>query len=325
MKSPGQLILIGIGVLAALIILPSTFYTVDETEQMIITQFGQPVGNAITNAGLHVKIPFIQDVNKLDKRIRPWDGAPSEMPTKDKTYIIADAFGRWRISDPKQFFLRLRDQRSAESRLDDILGSEIRNAIAKHQLIELIRTTIDRKPVRDESLSNLSTNLSSWPSITKGRAKVEEEIFRHAAPKLVDFGIELLDVRFKRINYNETVRGRIYERMTTERQQIASRFRSEGEEEAEKINGNREKDLQEIESTAYRRIQEIEGAADAKATEIYANAYNQNEDAAKFYEFVQTMETYKSVLSRDSTMILTTDSELFRFLKDTESATDPKP
>lgn len=321
MKSPATLIITGLSVLAALIIVPSTLYTVHETEQVIITQFGKPIGEAVTNAGLHIKMPFVQDVNQLDKRILPWDGMPSEISTKDKTFIIVDAFGRWRIRDGRQFFLRLRDLRSANSRLNNILGSEIRNAIAKHQLIEVVRTTKGRKPVQDETLTGTETNLANWVEITTGRSKVEAEIYKNAAPKLVEFGIELLDLRFKRINYNERVRKEIYDRMITEREQIASRFRSEGEEEAAKINGNRDKDLQEIESTAYRRIQEIEGEADAKATEIYANAYNQSPEAAKFYEFVQTMDTYKSVLTQDSTMILTTDSELFRFLKATDSVT----
>jgi len=320
MKAVGGLILVGVVGLAAVILLSGTLYSVQMTEQVIITQFGKPVGGAITNAGLHAKLPFVQDVNRIEKRILPWDGDPSEMPTKDKTYIVADAFGRWRISNPTQFFVRLRDLRSAESRLDDILGSEIRNAIAKHQLIEIIRTTKDRVPLRDELPENVSTNLAGWREIERGRAKVEEEIFQSAAPKLTDFGIELLDVRFKRINYNQSVREQIYQRMISERQQIADRFRSEGAEAAAKILGNKEKDLQQIESEAYRRIQEVRGDADAKATEIYANAYNSSTDSAKFYEFLKTMETYKSVLTNDTTLILTTDSELFKYLKELEPA-----
>jgi membrane protease subunit HflC len=237
------------------------------------------------------------------------------MPTKDKTYIEVDTFGRWRIQDPKQFFLRLRDERSAQSRLDDILGSETRNAIAKHELIEIVRTTKDREPVVDEVLSDAPGNVGQLYPITKGRALIEEEIYQQAAEKLKDFGIELLDIRFKRINYNETVRQRIYERMISERQQIAERFRSEGAGEAARILGNKERDLQQIESEAYKQIQEIQGAADAKATEIYASAYNQSRESAAFYELLKTLETYETVIEGETTMILSTDSDLYRFMK----------
>ena len=300
-------------------------YTVTETEQVIITQFGKPVGEPIRDAGLHFKIPFVQEVNRIEKRILAWDGKPNEMPTKDKTYIIVDTFGRWRIDDAKQYFLRLRDERSAQSRLDDILGSETRNAIAKHELIEVIRTTKDRKPsgeatiVDDSEIAGDSGSIGVLYEITKGRAKIEEEIFTKAADKLTDFGIELLDVRFKRINYNESVRKRIYERMISEREQIAERFRSEGEGEAAKIMGRKEKDLLRIESEAYKKVQEIRGEADAKATEIYALAYDQGEDSVEFYEFIKTMETYPQMLDNDSTLILTTDSDIFQFLKKIEN------
>ena len=303
----------------------SAAYTVDETEQVIITQFGKPVGEPIVDAGLHFKIPFIQEVNRLDKRILDWDGRPSEMPTKDKTYIVVDTFGRWRIDQPEQFFLRLRDERSAQSRLNDILGSETRNAIAKHELIEVIRTTKDREPVQDTVIPDVIEDASSVGSIgvlysiTKGKAKIEEEIFEKAATKLADFGIELLDVRFKRINYNESVQKRIYDRMISERQQIAERFRSEGAGEAAKIIGRKEKDLLEIESEAYKRVQEIRGEADATATEIYASAYNQTEQSVSCYQFIKTMETYQEMLDRDSTMVFTTQSDIFQFLKRIES------
>ena len=318
MKAIGGIIIFGVVGLVSVIVLSGALYTVPMTEQVIITQFGETVGEPITNAGLHLKLPFVQDVNRIEKRILPWDGEPSEMPTKDKTYIVADAFGRWRISNPTQFFVRLRDLRRAESRLDDILGSEIRNAIAKHQLIEIVRTTKGRLPMRDDLPENMSTNLAGWRTIEKGRNRVESEIFENAAPKLIDFGIELLDVRFKRINYNQSVREQIYQRMISERQQIAERFRSEGEEEAAKILGDKGKDLQEIESEAYQRIQEVQGKADAEATEIYASAYNQSPEAAEFYEFLKTMETFQQVLSKDTTLILTTDSELFKYLKGPE-------
>lgn len=293
----------------------SSTYTVSETDQVIITQFGKPVGDPVQSSGLHFKVPFIQDVTRFEKRILEWDGRPNEMPTKDKTYIVVDTFGRWRIQDAKQYFLRLRDERSAQSRLDDILGSETRNAIAKHELIELIRTTKDREPERDETIADAPGIIGVLYPINKGRARIEEEIFSKAATKLADFGIELLDVRFKRINYNESVRQRIYGRMISEREQIAERFRSEGAGEAAKIMGRKEKDLMEIESGAYKEVQQIRGEADAEAAKIYATAYNQSQDAVEFYAFIKTMETYQEMLGQDSTMILSTDSDIFKFLK----------
>ena len=256
----------------------------------------------------------------MEKRILEWDGRPTEMPTKDKTYIVVDTFGRWRIDDAKQYFERLRDERSAQSRLDDILGSETRNAIAKHELIELVRTTKDRQPVRDQTVVDAPGNIGILYPIKMGRARIEEEIFAKAADKLIGFGIELLDIRFKRINYNESVQQRIFDRMISERQQIADRFRSEGAGEAAKIIGKKEKDLLEIESEAYRKVQEIEGAADAQATEIYAAANNQNEEAVAFYEFLKTMAPYEEMLDRDRTMIFTTDSDIFKYLKRIETA-----
>jgi len=229
-------VLMAIIILGFLIVISGALYTVDETEQVIITQFGKPVGEPVTDAGLKFKTPFIQDVNPIDRRILEWDGSPSNMPTKDKLYIAVDLFARWRIVDPLQYFLRLRDERSAQSRLDDILGSETRNAVAKHELIELVRTTKDRVPLRDALLSDTDQRtLGGLVPISKGRALVEQEIFSAAAPKVQVFGIELLDIRFKRINYNESVRPKIYERMISERRQIAERFRSEGNGEAARI------------------------------------------------------------------------------------------
>ncbi len=308
-------------VIAGIFVVYNAAYTIHETEQVLITQFGKPVGDPITEAGLHFKIPFIQEVNQIDKRFLAWDGQPNEMPTKDKTYIVVDTFARWRIEDAKQYFLRLRDERSAQSRLNDILGSETRNAIAKHELIEIVRTTKDREPVVDEVLADAPGNVGTLYEITKGRALIEQEIFQLAAEKLKDFGIELLDIRFKRINYNETVRERIYERMISERQQIAERFRSEGAGEAARILGNKERDLQKIESEAYKQIQKIQGDADAKATEIYAEAYNQSKQSVDFYEFIKTLETYEEVIESDTTMILSTDSDLYRYLKNSEGDT----
>lgn len=295
----------------------SAIYTVNEVEQMIITQFGKPVGEPITTAGLKLKLPFIQELNPIDKRVLEWDGNPSDMPTKDKLYISVDLFARWRITDPLQYFLRLRDERSAQSRLDDILGSETRNAVAKHELIEIIRTTKDRKPLRDALLTEAERRLDmgTLVPIKKGRKLVEQEIFTAAAEKVRVFGIELLDIRFKRINYNESVRPKIYDRMISERRQIAERFLSEGNGEAARIRGNRVRDLNKIQSEAYRAVEEIRGVADAKATEIYSAAYNQNKQSVEFYEFTRTMQSYKSIISENTTLVLSTGSDMFKFLK----------
>ena len=295
----------------------SAIYTVSEVEQMIITQFGKPVGDPVTSAGLKFKVPFIQDVNPIDKRVLEWDGDPSDMPTKDKLYISVDLFARWRITDPLQYFLRLRDERSAQSRLDDILGSETRNAVAKHELIEIIRTTKDRVPLRDVLLTDAEKDLDmgALVPIQKGRQLVEQEIFAAAAEKVRVFGIELLDIRFKRINYNQSVRPKIYDRMISERRQIAERFLSEGNGEAARIRGNRVRDLNKIQSEAYRQVEEIRGVADAKATEIYAAAYNQSPEAAAFYEFTRTMQAYDAIIAENTTLLLSTDSDLFKFLK----------
>jgi modulator of FtsH protease HflC len=298
-----------------LMVLAGAVYKVDEAEQVIITQFGKPVRKPIVTAGLKFKVPFIQKVNRFDRRVLEWDGLTYDMPTKDKLYIAVDTFGRWRIADPLQYFRRLRDERSAQSRLEDILGSETRNAVAKHELIEIIRTSKDREPVVDEVLQAMDGRVGALLPISKGRAKVEEEIFAAASTKLSEFGIELLDIRFKRINYNESVRRKIYDRMISERQQIAERFRSEGGGEAAKILGEKERDLREIESKAYKTIQEIRGGADAKATEIYASAYNKSKDAVELYEFTKSLETYEDALDAKTTLILSSDSDLFRYLK----------
>lgn len=300
-----------------IVTLQSSLYTVGEVEQVIITQFGKPVGEPVTEAGLKLKLPFIQQVNTIDKRVLEWDGDPSDMPTKDKLYISVDLFARWRITDPLQYFLRLRDERSAQSRLDDILGSETRNAVAKHELIEIIRTTRDREPLRDDLLTDAerALKMGALVPIQKGRMLVEQEIFTAAAEKVQVFGIELLDIRFKRINYNASVRPKIYDRMISERRQIAERFLSEGNGEAARIRGNRLRDLNKIQSEAYRQVEEIKGLADAKATEIYAQAYNQSPQAVSLYEFTRTMQAYLSIISDNTTLLLSTDSDLFKFLK----------
>lgn len=309
-----------------------SFYCVHQTEQVIVTQFGKPVGDPVVEPGLHMKLPFVQAVRRIDRRFLGWDGAPVAIPTRDKTYIHVDTFARWRIANPMTYFVRLHDERSAQSRLEDILGSETRNAIAKHDLIEIVRTDKERKPLRDENLKTLPTGLGTigvLPPIQFGRLKIEDEIKTAAGSKLGEFGIELLDVRLKRVNYNPEVLDRIYQRMISERRQIAQRFRSEGEGEAARIAGQKERDLNEIQSAAYRNVQQLRGTADAKASEIYARAYTQNPQAAELYGFLKNMETYRKTFSKESTLVLSTDSDLFGLIKRggvvAKPATTPAP
>jgi membrane protease subunit HflC len=305
----------------AVFLLANSAYTVGETEQVFITQFGKPIGRAInadpgTNeAGLRLKIPFIQKVNRIEKRILAWDGPATDMPTRDKLYIAVDTFARWRIVDPITYYEKLRDERSARSRLDGLIGSETRDVVAMHDLIELVRSDKQRVPERDEALVAADSNLGLLPPIRHGRHFLTQRILEAAQPKVRDLGIELLDVRFKRINYKPEVIEKIYARMASERLQIAERFRSEGAGEAAKIIGRKERDLLTIESAAYRREQEIRGKADAEATAIYANAYTSSPAAADFYQFTKTLETYQNTLGKETTAILTTDSDLLQLFK----------
>lgn len=300
----------------------ATFYTVDETEQVVITQFGKIVGETVKEAGLHMKTPFIQKINRFEDRVLEWDGPTTLMPTKDKVYVQIDCFGRWRIKDARLYLEQLRDETTAHSRLNTVLNSATLSVIAAHDFIEAVRTTKDRKAVRDGVATSITdSRIGVLPGIKVGRSELEKQILAAAAPAVVPFGIELLDVRFKRINYNESVSRTIYQRMISERTQIAERFRSEGAGEAAKILGQRERDLKTIESEAYRKVQEIEGAADAKATEIYAKAYNKTPQAAELFEFLKTMEAYKLVITPDTNLILSTDSHWLRYLK----SPDPAP
>jgi len=310
-----------LAVLAAIAIFGCA-YTVDQTEQVVLTQFGRPIGDPInttgsrSGAGLHFKLPFVQTANRFEKRILEWDGPPGEMTTRDKLFVVVDTFARWKIADPLKYFQSLRDERSALSRLDDIIGSETRNVVARHDLIEVVRSDKDRQPERDAALGDAGA--AGLPPIRFGRAALEKEILAAAAQKVGIWGIELLDVRVKRINYKSGVIEKIYDRMKSERLQIAERFRSEGAGEAAKIEGRKERDLRRIESEAYRKVQETTGAADARASEIYARAYTASPRAADFYAFLKTLDTYRETLGRDATLILTTDSDLFRLLKRVE-------
>lgn len=320
----------GLLVVIAVMILYGCAYTIDQTEQVVITQFGRPVGQPLnisdtdSHAGLHFKIPFIQTANRFEKRILEWDGLPNEMTTRDKLYVVVDTFARWRIADPLKYFQSLRDERSALSRLDDIIGSETRNIVARHDLIEVVRSDKQRKSEQEITLAESGATVGVLPPIQFGRKELEREIFAAASPKVHIWGIELLDVRIKRINYKAGVIEKIYDRMMSERMQIAERFRSEGEGEAAKIAGRKEKDLQRIESDAYRTVQEIEGKSDAEASEIYANAYTASPTAADFYTFQKTLDTYRATLGRDSTLILTTDSDFFGLFKSIDGNLAPR-
>ncbi|GAB4229157.1 MAG: protease modulator HflC [Acidobacteriota bacterium] len=293
------------------IVLNSIFFVVDETQQVIITQFGEPVGEPITSPGLHIKIPFIQKANYFDKRFLEWDGDPNQVPTKDKRFIWVDTYARWRITDPLKFFQRLRDERGAQSRLDDILDGETRNAVARQNLVEVVRST-NRDP---ESIPLESDEERAiLEAINTGREAITREILERSQERAADLGIEIIDVRFKRINYVEEVQKDVFERMIAERKRVAQRYRSEGEGEAARIRGEKERDLAQIRSEAYRRAQEIRGRADAEATAIYADAYNRD---VRFYTFLKSLETYEATADPSSILILTTDAELLRTLKQT--------
>jgi membrane protease subunit HflC len=299
-------------VLIVLLFVSGTVYTIKEGQQVILTQFGKPIGDPKTDAGLHFKLPFIVKVNVIEKRILAWDGKSVAMPTRDKTYIQVDTFARWRIEKPLLYFETLRDERSALSRLDDILGSVTRNAVAKHDLLEVVRSTKDRKPERTDLLIEKE---AVFEPIKIGRREIEKNLKEIAKDKLEDIGIELLDLRFKRINYNKSVERQIYEQMISERQKIAERFRSEGAGEAARTMGKMEREVKRIESEAYLKIQSILGEADAESTRIYAEAYGGTPERESFYEFVKTLEAYDKILDENTTVILSTDSELFKLLK----------
>lgn len=296
-------------ILIGLLTVSSSVYQVGESEQVIITQFGEPVGTPILRPGLHIKVPFIQTANYFDKRFLEWSGEATQMPTKDKRFIWVDSYARWRISDPLKFFQRLRDERGADSRLDDILDGETRTAVARYDLVEVVRSSnrsAESIPIASEEETEILT------PIEKGRRAITEEILKRASERASDLGIELMDYRMKRINYVDEVQKDVFARMIAERKRIAERFRSEGEGEAARIRGERERDLKQIQSEAYRTAQELRGKADASATQVYADAYNRD---AAFYTFMKSLETYEQTLDESSTFILTTDSELFRYLK----------
>ncbi|MCK5521290.1 MAG: protease modulator HflC [Candidatus Marinimicrobia bacterium] len=296
---------------AVLVVFFSSMFIVNETEQTIITQFGKPVGDPITEPGIHFKVPIIQVANFFEKRFLEWDGYPNQVPTKDKRFIWVDTYARWRITDPLLFFQRLRDEAGAHSRLDDIIDGETRNSIAKHNLIEIVRTTNRDVEIDVDAVDAEGDVLGK---IEIGRAKIAKEILLAAQGRTVDLGIEILDFQFKRINYVREVQIKVFERMITERNRIADRYRSEGQGEASRINGEKDRELLRIQSDAYREAQEIRGSADAEATAIYNNAYNRNNSTREFYTFLKTLETYENTIDKKTTLVLSTEGDFYRFL-----------
>jgi membrane protease subunit HflC len=312
MKTRTLVILGGLFILLV-ITLNSAFYTVSETEQVVITQFGEPIGQPITEAGLHVKLPFAQEANVFDKRWLEWNGNPNQVPTRDKKYIWVETYGRWRIANALLFFQRLRDERGAQSRLDDIVDGETRNVIANHNLIEVVRTS-NRAFETSEDVEDVM-EAEAMREVKLGRNKITRLILERAAQVVPDYGIEIVDVQIQRVNYIDSVQTKVFERMISERKRIADRHRSEGQGKSAEIRGKKERELKVIESEAYKKTQEIQGRGDAEAAAIYAAAYNKDRE---LYKFLRTMETYSSTIDKDSWLVLSTDAALFRYLQSPE-------
>jgi modulator of FtsH protease HflC len=298
--------------LAAGIMVYDSAFTVSETEQVVLTQFGRIVGDAIKEPGLKFKLPFIQKAHVFNKNILEWDGEPGQIPTLDKTFIWVDAFARWRIVDPIKFFQTVNNRLNAISRLNDIIDPAVRNFITSHKLIDAVRKSNRELDTAEVGLEDLEKKPQSHYSITIGREKITRGVLEQAQPKVDQFGIELVDVKIKGINYVEEVRKSVYDRMIAERKQIAEKFRSEGKGEAQRVLGQKDKELQQITSEAYRIAQELKGKADAEATQIYAAAYGIDPE---FYSFVQTLEVYTDSLDKSSSVVLSTDSELMKYFK----------
>ena len=297
-----------------LIGLYSAAYVIDMTDQVVITQFGKVIGKPITEPGLYFKLPIIQKANYFKKNLLEWDGDRGEIPTYDKTYIWVDTFARWKIVDALKFFQTLNNMDLARDRLNGIINAAVRDSIATYPLIEAVRMT-NRKLVTIERAMDQISEKRVLAGITKGREKIVEDILAKTKPELLTFGIELVDVAIKRINYTEKVRRSVYDRMIAEREQIAEKHRSEGLGSARKIEGKRNKELKRITSEAYRTAQEIKGKADAEATLIFARAYNEDPE---FYAFLKTLEVYKNTIDEDSSLVLSTDSDFMKYFKSLE-------
>jgi membrane protease subunit HflC len=296
--------------LVLLVLVFSSVYTVSETDQVILTQFGKPVGGVVTTPGLHAKLPLVQTIHRFDKRWLEYNGDANEIPTRDKKYIWVDTYARWRIVDTLRFFQAVHDERGGQSRLDDIVDGETRNAVASFDLIEIVRSS-NRPFATIEELEGIGASEANV-RIQTGRDKISQQVLQRAAKITPVFGVELEDVRFKRINYTESVQQSVYQRMIAERKRIAERSRSEGQGRAAEIRGQKERDVLAASSVGYRDAQELKGKADARATSIYARAYGRD---PSFYEFMKSMETLRSSLDEGATVVLSTDSDLLKYLK----------
>lgn len=310
MKLRGWIVIIVI----ALILLFNAFYIIDERQQVIITQFGEPIGDAIVNAGLHIKTPFIQQVHYFEKRILEWDGDPKQIPTSDKRYLWLDTFSRWRISDPLKFFETTRNENFAHGRLDDIISGTTRDIVSSNKLLDLVRNS-NREMLFTEEYMASTMETAADNEIKNGREKISTAIFNASKELIAEYGIDLIDVKIKRINYVEEVRSKVYDRMISERQKIAALYRSEGQGRSAEILGKMKKELDQIESEAYKRAEEIKGQADAEAINVYANAYNRDPN---FYQFWKTLETYEKTIDEKNVMIMSTDSEYYKYIKSIE-------
>ena len=310
--SKNKIILSAVIIVVILIGVTQSLYIVNEREQVVLTQFGKPVGQAVTQAGIQFKVPFIQTVNVFEKRYMDWDGDPNQIPTKDKKFIFVDTYARWQITDPLQFYKRLTNERGAQSRLDDILDGETRDYIANHNLEETVRNS-NRTPMVTDTISEPISD--SLIHIYVGREKIEMMILKTANERAADLGILILDFKFKRLNYVEEVQDQVYKRMTSERYRIADKFRSEGQGEASRINGEKERELKSIQSKAFKKAEEIMGKADAEAAAVYSNAYNKSATSKNLYTFLKSMETFEKTFDDKTSVILSTDSEVFKFLK----------
>ncbi|MCK4547905.1 MAG: protease modulator HflC [Candidatus Eisenbacteria sp.] len=308
---PGNVALI-ILIVVVLIVVSQSLYSLNEGQQAIITQFGRPVGGAVVNAGLHAKIPFVQTLHRFEKRILVWDGSPDQVPTADKKYIWVDVTARWRIIDPLQFYQSVKNTRGAQARLDDVIDSAARDLVSENILIEVVRNSDRAFPVDIDKLEGSEDMEDARHQITLGRDGITRKILESASVLMPQYGIELMDVQIKRLNYVQAVRQKVYDRMISERRQIASRLRSEGQGAQARIRGMKEKELKQIQSEAYRRAQEIKGEADGTATKIHGDAYRVDPD---FYAFTKSLETYRETVGSNSKMILSTDSDFYRFLK----------
>lgn len=303
----------GILLIILAIALFSSAYVVDETQVVVVTQFGKPVGEPKTEPGIYFKIPIIQKTNYFPKNLLEWDGDPGQIPTLDKTYIWVDTFARWKIVDPLKFFQTVNNVLGAQARLDDILDAAVRNLITSHPLIETVRNS--NRPLGGEEYYSTQARTERDVMVTNvkiGRARIMEEIKKQAQPKVEEFGIKLVDVKLKRVNYVEQVRKSVYARMIAERKQMAEKFRSEGQGEARKIEGDREKELKRITSEAYMKAQMIKGKADAEAARIFAEAFGQDPE---FYSFLKSLEVYRNTMDKDTTLVLSTDSDFLKYMK----------